>query len=234
MHDAVDDRVEALSLVRGDEGGAATRPDLAHQMRDQLAGRRVEPGMGLVEEQQQGLGEQRPNPGADDVRAAEQDALGPFRPPDQDGPMENPYTVHTDLQQVMNDLVGIIRREGEIIEALEQLGLLRERARRAGVEGHRQFNPGWHLALDLRNMLDVCECVARAALERQESRGGHTREDHPVMDPAWRGVNLVCAQDVPGGPVTLRHQPVPAIRPDLLALFDRAELGKYLTPQELA
>ena len=182
----------------------------------------------------EGLGERRPTSREQDVRAAEQDALAPFRPPGEDGSVENPYTVHTDLQQVMNDLVGIIRREGEIVEALERLGLLRERARRAGVEGHRQFNPGWHLALDLRNMLDVSQCVARAALERRESRGGHTREDHPAMDPTWRGVNLVCAQDSPGGPISLRRQPVPTIHPDLLALFDRAELAKYLTPQELA
>ena len=86
----------------------------------------------------------------------------------------------------MNDLVGIIRREGEMEQALEKLAELRVRARRAGVEGHRQFNPGWHLALDLRNMLLVSECVARAALERTESRGGHTREDCPAMDRSWR------------------------------------------------
>lgn len=99
----------------------------------------------------------------------------------------------------MNDLVGIIRREGEMADALERLADLRVRARDVVVEGHRQFNPGWHLALDLRNMLLVSECVARAALERTESRGGHTREDRPGMDRAWRNVNLLCALTDPPG-----------------------------------
>ena len=134
----------------------------------------------------------------------------------------------------MSDLVGIIRREGEISEALEKLKGLRVRAENAAVEGHRQFNPGWHLALDLRNMLDVSECIAKSALERHESRGGHTREDYPTMDPQWRGVNLVCRL-IPGtDTMELTHKPVPTIRPDLLALFDRHELEKYLTAPELA
>src|SRR5207248_1478936 len=97
---------------------------------------------------------------------------------------------------------------------------------------HRQFNPGWHLALDLRNMLIVSECIARAALERKESRGGHTRADYPQMSPEWRKVNLVCSLD--GDQVVVRHQPYPRIRPDLLALFDRSELKKYMTEEELA
>ena len=82
-------------------------------------------------------------------------------------------------------------------------------------------------------MLAVCRCVALAALERTESRGGHTREDHPTMDPQWRGVNLICALD-DSGEVTLKHQPVPEIRQDLLELFERTELSKYLTEPELA
>ena len=137
------------------------------------------------------------------------------------------------LQQKMNDLVGIIRREGEVREALTMLDDLDERAKSVGVEGHRQFNPGWHLALDLRNMLAVCRCVALAALERTESRGGHTREDHPGMDAQWRGVNLVCSLDA-DGEVQLGRKPVPEIRLDLLELFERTELAKYLTEQELA
>ncbi|MGA8978476.1 MAG: fumarate reductase/succinate dehydrogenase flavoprotein subunit, partial [Pedococcus sp.] len=127
----------------------------------------------------------------------------------------------------------IIRREGEVREALEMLDELDERVKRVGVQGKRPFNPGWHLALDLRNMLAVCRCVALAALERTESRGGHTREDFPKMDPQWRGVNLVCTLD-PGGEVALKHQPVPEIRQDLLELFEHTELGKYLTDAELA
>jgi succinate dehydrogenase / fumarate reductase, flavoprotein subunit len=177
----------------------------------------------------EGLAGRRPVVSEPTVSAAAESALAPFRP---DGAgSENPYTIHVELQQMMNDLVGIIRREGEIREALDRLGGLRERADQAGVEGHRQFNPGWHLALDLRNMLDVSECVARAAVERTESRGGHTREDHPGMDPAWRGINLVCRSGPDG--LRLTRQPVLPIRPDLLDLFDPAELGKYLTSDEL-
>ncbi|MFK0167295.1 fumarate reductase/succinate dehydrogenase flavoprotein subunit [Streptomyces sp. NPDC090306] len=189
------------------------------------------------------------------IDAAAAEALRPFSaeapapaPAEADGPPpENPYTLHQELQQTMNDLVGIIRREGEMEQALRRLGELRARARRAGVEGHRQFNPGWHLALDLRNMLLVSECVARAALERTESRGGHTREDHPAMDSAWRAVNLLCRladrdgspDDAPGagpvaaGRIALTREATEPIRPDLLALFEKEELVKYLAEEEL-
>ncbi|SHH99877.1 fumarate reductase/succinate dehydrogenase flavoprotein subunit [Streptomyces sp. 3214.6] len=193
------------------------------------------------------LGGGRPAVADAQVDAAAAEALRPFSaegPAAPDGgPPENPYTLHQELQQTMNDLVGIIRREGEMEQALEKLAELRVRARRAGVEGHRQFNPGWHLALDLRNMLLVSECVARAALERTESRGGHTREDHPTMDRRWRNVNLLCAPaDLFGDPestdpvqgrITLTRETTEPIRPDLLALFEKEELVKYLTEEEL-
>lgn len=154
------------------------------------------------------------------------------------GRMENPYTLHQELQQTMNDLVGIIRRAPEMEQALEKLAELRIRARRAGVEGHRQFNPGWHLALDLRNMLLVSECIARAALERTESRGGHTREDCPTMERSWRPVNLLCRPcddgALPlGGRIELVRKTTEPIRPDLLSLFDKEELVKYLAEEEL-
>jgi succinate dehydrogenase / fumarate reductase flavoprotein subunit len=132
----------------------------------------------------------------------------------------------------MNDLVGIIRTAEEIEQALEKLEGLKARAQHLTVEGHRQFNPGWHLALDLRNMLAVSECVARAALLRQESRGGHTRDDFPGMDPAWRRKNLICSLD--GDAVTIVEQPMAPMRDDLLALFKPEELAKYLTPEELS
>ena len=149
---------------------------------------------------------------------------------------ENPYTLHQELQQTMNDLVGIIRREGEMQGGARAGSTTSASAREhLSVEGHRQFNPGWHLALDLRNMLLSAECVALAALERQESRGGHTREDYPGMDPTWRGVNLICRLRRPTGRgVTLTRQPVPAMRRDLLELFDRSSCGKYFTPAELS
>ena len=144
---------------------------------------------------------------------------------------ENPYDVIDELQQVMQDLVGIIRRRHELEESLKRLADLRERAANVTATGGRRYNPGWHLALDLRNMLLVSECTARAALEREESRGGHTREDFPAMNPQWRKTNLVCALD--GGEVRLTAKPVPAIPPELAALFDRGELAKYLTEEEL-
>ncbi|NEY31468.1 fumarate reductase/succinate dehydrogenase flavoprotein subunit [Streptomyces sp. PRKS01-65] len=194
-------------------------------------------------------------PRADDgqIGAAAAEALRPFSAPGESGepdggPPENPYALHQELQQTMNDLVGIIRRETEMKQALERLAELRRRAGRVGVEGHRQFNPGWHLALDLRNMLLVSECVARAALERTESRGGHTREDHPSMDRAWRRINLLCRLAGPsdgpaaGGPaavdpargrIALTRETTEPIRPDLLALFAKEELVKYLAEEEL-
>ncbi|MFJ9849630.1 fumarate reductase/succinate dehydrogenase flavoprotein subunit [Streptomyces sp. NPDC101150] len=197
----------------------------------------------------------RPVPDERGIDAAEAEALRPFSAEDErrgaesgaeagTAPAENPYTLHQELQQAMNDLVGIIRREGEMAEALQRLAGLRARARRAGVEGHRQYNPGWHLAIDLRNMLLVSECVARAALEREESRGGHTRDDHPSMVRSWRNINLVCeladyrtagAETDPGlGQIRLSRRETPPIRPDLLELFEKEELVKYLTDEELS
>jgi succinate dehydrogenase / fumarate reductase flavoprotein subunit len=145
---------------------------------------------------------------------------------------ENPYTVHREIQQTMSDLVGIIRRESEIKTALSELEKLRERAEKIGAAGGRAYNPGWHLALDLRNILLIAQCVAQAALERQESRGGHTRDDYPDMSPEWRKVNLICTLDA-SGEVTLKRQPMVPMREDLLELFEVSELKKYLTDEEL-
>jgi len=161
------------------------------------------------------------------VAAAAKAALAPFDT--ENG--ENPYTIHQELQQTMNDLVGIIRKAEEMQEALHKLVEFAARARNVSVEGHRQFNPGWHLALDLQNMIAVSECVARAALLREESRGGHTRDDFPVMSNVWRQKNLICALD--GDSISVTEQPIPAIRNDLKDLFKRDELAKYLTEAEL-
>ncbi|MFB7182769.1 fumarate reductase/succinate dehydrogenase flavoprotein subunit [Streptomyces sp. NPDC056257] len=179
---------------------------------------------------------ERPSVSQAEIDAAAAEALAPFHAAEG---AENPYTLHQELQTTMNDLVGIIRREGEMAEALERLATLRVRAARAGVEGHRQFNPGWHLSLDLRNMLLVSECVARAALERTESRGGHTREDCPSMERGWRPVNLLCrpVDPAPADPaadrIVLERTRTEPIRPDLLALFEKEELVKYLAEEEL-
>jgi len=177
------------------------------------------------------LGTGRPEVDEADVAAAEAEALAPLER-GAGGGAESPYALHSELQQTNNDLVGIIRKEAEIEQALAALAELAPRLDKVGAVGGRKFNPGWHLAMDLRNMLVVSECVAKAALERQESRGGHTRDDYTEMSPTWRQVNLVCSI-APDGSVALKHQPVPTIRPDLLALFDVSELKKYMTEPEL-
>jgi succinate dehydrogenase / fumarate reductase flavoprotein subunit len=146
---------------------------------------------------------------------------------------ENPYAIHGELQVIMNDLVGLIRRESEMKTALVELDKLRVREAQVSAAGGRAYNPGWHLALDLRNMLVVAECVAQAALERQESRGGHTRDDYPGMSPEWRKINLICSASA-DGTVSLKRQPNPPMRTDLLELFDVSELKKYMTEEELA
>jgi succinate dehydrogenase flavoprotein subunit len=173
------------------------------------------------------IGADRPAASDADLAAAQAEAVAPL---ERSGG-ENPYTVHAEVQETMSSLVGIIRREDEIKTALAELEKLRERASQVRAEGGTAYNPGWHLALDLRNIMLIAECVALAALERQESRGGHTRDDFPGMNPEWRRVNLICSAN--GDRVTLKRQPMIPMREDLLALFDRAELTKYLTEDEL-
>ncbi|WP_420819153.1 fumarate reductase/succinate dehydrogenase flavoprotein subunit [Nonomuraea lactucae] len=162
------------------------------------------------------------------VEEARAEALAPL---ERSG--ENPYEVHQELQRTMNELVGIIRKAEEVGEALEVIEKLKERVRLVGAAGSRIYNPGWHLALDLRNMILVSECVARAALLREESRGGHTRDDFPSMEPEWRRKLLICLTP-DGSSITVKEQEQPSMRPDLLALFDTEELKKYLTDEELA
>ena len=179
----------------------------------------------------------RPKIADEAVDAAAKRALAPFETPTNGAAAENPYTLQLELQQSMNDLVGIIRKAEEITEALGRLDKLRERFKHIHVEGHRQYNPGWNLALDLRNLLLVSECVAKAALERTESRGGHTRDDHPGMDSSWRKVLLVCS--AAGGDdvvpdISVTHKDQVPMRPDLLEAFEISELEKYYTDEELA
>ena len=118
------------------------------------------------------------------------------------------------------DLVGIIRTAPEVEQALVRIEELKVRARALTVEGHRQYNPGWHLALDLPHMLRVSECIARAALERQESRGGHTRDDFPGPDPVWGALNLVCTQD--DDRIALHRQALPVMPDELAAIFEES------------
>ncbi len=187
-------------------------------------GRRA--GTGAVE-YLDSLGDARPAASDADLAAARAEALAPL---ERSGG-ENPYTVHAEVQQTMSDLVGIIRKEEEIKQALAELEKLRTRAANVSAEGGPAYNPGWHLALDLRNIMLIADCVAQAALERQESRGGHTRDDFPGMSPEWRKVNVICTLD--GDRVALRRQPMAPMRDDLLSLFDRDELKKYYTDPEL-
>ncbi len=171
-----------------------------------------------------------------DIDTAARAALSPFEPADGEGARENPYTLQQELQQTMNELVGIIRTADEIERALGRLAEIRARVRNVVVEGHRQFNPGWHLAIDLRNMMVVSEAVAKAALLRTESRGGHTRDDFPMLDADWRHKLLVCrtfGEDAVVPDVTVEPKEQVAMRQDLLELFELSELEKYYTEAEL-
>jgi succinate dehydrogenase / fumarate reductase, flavoprotein subunit len=187
-------------------------------------GRRA--GIGAVE-YLDSLGDARPRASDAELEAARAEALTPL---ERSGG-ENPYTVHAEVQQTMSDLVGIIRTEDEIKSALAELEKLRAQAADVSAEGGPAYNPGWHLALDLRNILLIADCVAQSALERQESRGGHTRNDFPEMSREWRKVNLIAVLD--GDRVSVRRQPMVPMREDLLALFDTDELKKYYTDAEL-
>jgi succinate dehydrogenase / fumarate reductase flavoprotein subunit len=132
---------------------------------------------------------------------------------------ENPYTVQTDLQETMHELVGIIRTQSELEQAQVKLAELKERASRTGVEGNRHYNPGWHLAMDLRSLLTVAEATCRAALLRQESRGGHTREDFPAPDPEWGRVNVAVRQ-ADDGSMQIQKEPLPQMPDDLRKLLE--------------
>jgi succinate dehydrogenase / fumarate reductase flavoprotein subunit len=176
------------------------------------------------------LGGVRPEIVESDLEDALKRALLPFSSATDGG--ENPFVVHLELQKTMHDLVGIIRKADEMDQALKALQDIAVRTRTVSVEGHREFNPGWHLALDLRNMLLVSLCVAKAALERQESRGGHTRDDYPAMDSDWRHVLLVLSALGEDNVELVRQEQI-AMRPELLDLFELDELKKYYTGEEI-
>jgi succinate dehydrogenase / fumarate reductase flavoprotein subunit len=143
------------------------------------------------------------------VEAAAAELLAPF---ERSGG-ENPYAVQEALQDMMGTYVGIARSEGDLRTAIAEIEKLRARAARVGVEGHRQYNPGWSTALDLRNLLTVSEAVARAALERRESRGAHTRVEYPDSDPAFGAVNVIVRRD--GDRMTVAQEPIAPMPPDL-------------------
>src|SRR6185436_17443085 len=131
---------------------------------------------------------------------------------------EGPYAIKHELQQKMQDLVGIVRREPKMEQALEELARLRARAEEVTVPGNREYNPGWHTALDLPNMLTVSEAVTRAALERKESRGAQFRDDHPEKSEEFGRFNIVVRQG-PDGEMRIAREPLPAMSPELEAVI---------------
>jgi len=157
-----------------------------------------------------GLGGKRPAIDLAQVQAAERTAVEPFER--RDG--EPPYAVQRDLQQLMQDNVGIVRTADEMRHALDVIRELRARAARSAVTGNRDYNPGWHTALDVQNLLDVSEAITRSALERTESRGGHYREDFPNKDAEW-GQQNVCVHRGPDGEMQLALRPLPEMPPEL-------------------
>jgi succinate dehydrogenase flavoprotein subunit len=158
----------------------------------------------------------RPQVNTSEVEALVQGALRPFEATGT----ENPYAIQQDLQQCMQTMVGIIRTADELTKAFGELAVLRERAGRVRVEGHRQYNPGWHLALDLDPLLAVSECIAKAALERTESRGAQTRDDYPDTDPDLAKVNVVVRQR--NGELVLSRESLPVVPDELQALLEDA------------
>jgi succinate dehydrogenase / fumarate reductase flavoprotein subunit len=119
---------------------------------------------------------------------------------------ESPYAIHSDLQTTMQNLVGIFRTKEDLTRAMQELEKLKARAEKVSVEGSRMFNPGWHLAQDLKSMLTVSEAVTRSAIAREESRGAHSRIDYPSLDATWGTKNNIIARE--GSVMTLRQSPV--------------------------
>ena len=151
------------------------------------------------------------------AEAAQREALEPFNRGDSDA--EGPYKVQSDLQDTMQDLVGIVRKGDEIQRALEEIEKLCVRTGEVGVVGHREFNPGWHTALDLKNLLAVSEAIALSALAREESRGAQFREDFPEKDATWGGLNNVVRKGS-DGTMELEKVPIQEIPADLQAIID--------------
>ncbi len=169
------------------------------------------------------------NPVSDEtIHAAAVKIQAPF---DRQGG-ENSYSLHAELQEVTHNLVGIIRTGAELKEAIAKIADIRKRSANVSVAGGRKFNPGFHLAFDLDNMLLVAESTAKSADSREESRGGHTRDDFPGMSNEWRQVNHISSFD--GQKVNVRKQALPPMPKELFELFDVHELEKYMTPDEVA
>ena len=172
------------------------------------------------------------NPTASVSEKAIADAAARIQAPFIRSGSENSYSLHAELQEITHNLVGIIRTGKEVEEAIEKIAQIRVRSANVAVAGDRKFNPGFHLAFDLDNMLLVAESTAKSALLREESRGGHTRDDFPGMNSKWRQINHISSFD--GEKVVIKAQALPQIPKELFDLFDIHELEKYLTPEEIA
>ncbi len=155
-----------------------------------------------------------------DIEAAAKQALEPFeRGATSGASAEGPYQVQRELQDMMQSLVGIVRNEGEMQQALQNLGSLWQRAGQTAVYGHREYNPGWHTALDLKHLLTVAEAITRSAIDRKESRGGHFREDFPDKSGEGAKYNTVVKKG-PDGAMQLRHEPIPPMPEELKAVIE--------------
>lgn len=143
------------------------------------------------------------------IEGAEQEMLAPF----ENANGESPFQIHRDLEDTMQKLVGIFRNEEDLRQALNELEKLKERTKRAHVQGSRLFNPGWHLAQDLKSMLTISEAVTRSALARRESRGAHSRIDYPSLDTVWGQQNNIISSQ--RGSMALRQEPVPTVPEEL-------------------
>jgi len=152
---------------------------------------------------------------SDEVAATERQALAPF---ERDG-AEGPYAVQYALQNMMQDLVGIVRQEKEMLQALEHIQDFKARAARVGIQGHREYNPGWHTAVDLNNLLIVSEMVTRAALERRESRGAHFRDDFPARDDKIGSFNIVIRKGS-DGEMEVHRDPIPEMPQELKKIIE--------------
>src|SRR2546429_1560134 len=151
------------------------------------------------------------------IEQAAQHALEPFGRNETNG--EGPYQIQHALQEMMQDLVGIVRKEDEMLRALEGLQKLRKRGGQVAVPGNREYNPGWHTALDLDNLLTVSEAIARAAVERKESRGAHFREDYPNKDAAAGKFNIVVRKGTDGS-MQVRRQPLSEMPAELKQIIE--------------
>jgi succinate dehydrogenase / fumarate reductase flavoprotein subunit len=154
-----------------------------------------------------------------DDQEIEQTARRALEPFDRGNSTENPFKVQYDLQDMMQDLVGIVRVEEEMQRALTALEALKRRAAVVGVTGHREFNTGWHNAQDLGNLLLVSEAITRSAIERKESRGGHFRQDHPDKDPAFGAFNIVVRSGADGA-MQVSRAPIPPMPPELKQVIE--------------